>query len=82
VSFLSFNCSWNTERKTLVLLWFELEDVIQIQIYTKPYKNNYGKREKARTVVDFRKKGQQKNPEGSIIGQPYKGEWVSGPLFN
>jgi hypothetical protein len=76
VAFKSFNCSWNTERKTLVLLRLELEDVVQIQIYTEPYKNNYGKRDKARTVVDCRKKGQQKNPEGSIICHPNEGEWT------
>ena len=74
--------SWNTERKTLVLLRLELEDVVQIQIYTESHKNDYGKHDKARTVVDCRKKGQQKNPEGSIIGHPNKGEWVSGPLFD
>ena len=78
---LSSTYSWNTERKTIVLLRIKFEDVVQIQIYTEPYKNNYAKHDKSRTVVDRRKKGQQKNPEGSIIGHPNKGEWVSGRLF-
>ena len=74
-----YSCS---EGKTFVLLRLELEDV-DIQISTEPYKNNYGKRYKAHTVVDCRKKkGEQKNPEGSIVSLPNKGEWVSEPLFN
>ncbi|HET7008780.1 MAG TPA: hypothetical protein VFK65_24995 [Candidatus Binatia bacterium] len=53
-----------------------------MKISTEPYKNNHGKRDKARAVVDRRKKGKQKNPEGSIISPPNKGEWVSEPLFD
>jgi hypothetical protein len=81
VSVLSLNYSWNSEGKTFVLLRL-LEDVVRIQIKTEPYKNNHGKRNKADTVVDCRKKGKQKNPEGSIVSRPNKGEWVSAPLFD
>jgi hypothetical protein len=56
--------------------------VVSIQISTKPYKNNHGKRYKARTVFHCRKKGKQKNPKGSIISLPNQGEWVSELLFD
>jgi hypothetical protein len=64
------------------LLWCELEDIIRIQIRTEPYKNNYGKGDKARTVFHGRKKGKQKNPEGKIISLPDQGEWVCEPLLD
>ena len=79
--FLSFNYSWNTEGITFILLRREIEDV-RIQIGTEPYKNNYGKRYKARAVVDCCKEGKQKNPEGKIICLPDEGEWVSEPLLD
>jgi hypothetical protein len=68
--FLSFNCSWNSEGITFILLRCELEDIIRIKINTEPYKNNHGKHYKAHAVVDCRKEGKQKNPEGKIICLP------------
>jgi hypothetical protein len=82
VSVSSFNYSWNTEGKAFELRRLELEDVVRIQIQSEPYKNNDGKRYKARTVFHCRKKGKQKNPKGSIIGLSDQGEWVSEPLLD
>jgi hypothetical protein len=82
VSVLSFNYSCNSEGISFELLRCELEDVVRIQIKSEPYKNNYGKRNKARTVVDDRKKGKQKNPEDSIISIPNQPEWVSERLID
>jgi hypothetical protein len=76
-----FRYSWASEGKTFELLRL-LEDVVRIQISPEPYKNNYGKQYKARTVFHCRKKGQQKNPEDNIIDYPNKGEGVSAPLFD
>ena len=77
-----FRYSWNPEGKTFKLLRRELEDVVRIQIKTEPYCNNGGKRHKARAVVDDRKKGKQKNPEGSVICLPDQGELVHERLFD
>ena len=82
VSVLAFNYSCNSEGISFELLRRELEDVVRIQIKSEPYKNNYGKRYKARTVVDYRKKGKQKNPEDDIISIPNKPEWVSERLID
>jgi hypothetical protein len=82
VSVITFNCSWNSEGITFILLWREFEDVVRIQISNEPNKNNDGKHDKARTVFHCRKKGEQKNPEDSIISFPDQGEWVSERLFD
>jgi hypothetical protein len=81
VSVFSFNYSWKTEGKTFELLRL-LEDVVGIQIEQQPYKNNYGKHDKALTVFHAREKGKQKNPKDSIISYPDEREWVSTPLFD
>ena len=71
-----------SEGKTFVLCWRELKDVVRIQISTKPYKNNDGKRYKACTVFHCGKKGKQKNPEDGIISISNKPEWVSERLID
>jgi hypothetical protein len=74
--------SWNSEGKSFVPFRQELENVIRIQIYHQPHKNNYGKRDKARAVFHCCEKGKQKYPEDGIISFPDQGEWVSEPLFD
>ena len=53
-----------------MLRWREIEKVVRIQIECLSDKNDYGKSDKARAVRHCCKKGQQENPECSIIGQP------------
>jgi hypothetical protein len=79
---IPYDYSWNAEGKTFVLPRRELENVVRIQISPEPYKDNYSKRDKARTVVNYRKKGKQENPKDNVISHPNKGEWVSVPLFD
>ena len=38
--------------------------------------------DKANAVVDCRKEGNQKNPEGSIVSNPNEGDWKRKHLFN
>ena len=78
MSVLSFNYS-RSEGKSFGLL--RLEDIVPEQVSTEPYKNNYGIRYKARTVVDCLNKGKQyRYPKGSTISN--LGEWVSESLFD
>jgi hypothetical protein len=47
----------NSEGIAFILLWCELENIIRIQAGAESYKNDYGKRDKTCTVVNYRKKG-------------------------
>jgi hypothetical protein len=81
VSFLSFNYLWNSEGKPSELL--RLEHVVRIQISNEPNKNNYGKRYKACTVFDWRKKGEQKKKKHSIKSpKSHPSESVTEHLFH
>jgi hypothetical protein len=81
VTVLSFNYSRNSEGITFELL--RRKEVVRIQISTEPNKNNYGQRYKARTVFDWRKKGQQKQEKGSIKSpKSHPGESVTECLFH
>jgi hypothetical protein len=55
---------WNSEWKTFELL--RIEDIVRIEISSQSHKDNYGKCYKARAVLDWRKEGQQENPEDGI----------------
>jgi hypothetical protein len=47
----------NSEGITFVLLRLEIEEIVGIQVENEPYQNDHGKGDKARAVVDDRKKG-------------------------
>jgi len=79
---LTFNYLRNSKGITLILLRYEIKDVIRIQIQTEPYGNNYGKHNEARAVVDDRKKRKQKKPEGNVISLPNEGKGVREPLLD
>ena len=55
---------WNSEWKTFKLL--RIEDIVRIEISSQSHKDNYGKCYKARAVLDWRKEGEQENPENGI----------------
>jgi hypothetical protein len=80
VPVVPFGCS-GSEGKSVELLWL-LEDVVRIQIGTESYEDDQGKCYETGTVFHSRKEGDQKNPKGSVVGYPDKGEWVSAPLFD
>ena len=76
----SYSCS---EGKSFELRCVELENVAQIQISTKPHKNNRGKRYKACTVVDGLNEGKQYNyPKGPIESPSKIGVGLSQSLFD
>jgi hypothetical protein len=70
------------ERIIFKLLRCEIEKVICIKIKNEPDQYNHSKGDKTCTVFNRCKKGQQKNPEGGIIGFSDQGKWVSERLLN
>jgi hypothetical protein len=48
----------------------EIEQIVRIHIQYEPYRNYHSKGDKACAVIDYRKEGEQKNPENSIVELP------------
>jgi hypothetical protein len=72
---------WNSEGKTFELL--RIEDIVRIEISSQSHKNNYGKCDKARAVLDWRKEGEQENPKDGIKSpKSHPGEPVIESLFD
>jgi hypothetical protein len=55
---------WNSKWKTFELLRFE--EIVRIEISNQSHKNNCRKCYKARAVLDWRKKGEQKDPKDGV----------------
>jgi len=72
---------WASEGKLFKLRRLS-DNVVGVQIRAEPDNDNDGEQNKPRTVSHCRKKGQQKNPEGDVIGDPDQGQRMGVSLFD